>query len=96
MLIDILNEAKKEIIIIDNYIDKNLLDILSKIKVPIIIITNHIEEITIKKYQSQYHNITITISTAFHDRFIILDKEILYHCGASFKDLEKNVLPSTK
>lgn len=32
LLIDIFKKAKKEIIIIDNYIDKNILDVLSKIK----------------------------------------------------------------
>ena len=27
------------------------------------------------------------VDNSFHDRFIIIDKKILYHCGASFKDL---------
>ena len=35
----------------------------------------------------QYKNISIRINNIFHDRFIILDKKILYHSGASFKDL---------
>ena len=39
------------------------------------------------KYNSQYSNISTFIHNGFHDRFIILDKNILYHCGASFKDL---------
>ena len=29
------------------------------------------------------------LSNKYHDRFIILDNKILYHCGASFKDLGK-------
>ena len=43
----------------------------------------------ISKYQSQYNNLTIKINNSFHDRFIIIDDNILYHCGASFKDLGK-------
>lgn len=35
-------------------------------------------------------------SNSFHDRFIILDKEILYHYGASFKDLGKKCFAITK
>ena len=89
LLIDILKSAKKEIIIIDNYIDKKFLDVCSKINVNILIITNKINEIDLEKYNKQYNNIEIKISKSYHDRFIILDKKVLYHCGASFKDLGK-------
>ena len=91
LLIDILNKAKKEIIIIDNYIDKNLLDILKKINKNILIITNKINETDLTKYNEQYNNIEIIKSNKYHDRFIIIDKETLYHSGASLKDLGKNV-----
>ena len=43
----------------------------------------------IKKYQKQYENLKVINNTTFHDRFIIIDKQILYHCGSSFKDLGK-------
>ena len=42
-----------------------------------------------KKYISQYNNISFINNNSFHDRFIILDKNKLYSCGASFKDLGK-------
>ena len=87
LLIDILNKAKEEIIIIDNYIDKNLLDLLSKIKRKIKIITNKYNNDDYDKYKQQYKNVELAINNNFHDRFIIIDKKILYHCGASFKDL---------
>ena len=87
LLIDIFSIAKKEIIIIDNYAGKELFDILKNIKVSIKIITKNIDEILIKKYKKQYNNIEIIKSDKFHDRFIIIDKNILYHSGASFKDL---------
>ena len=89
LLLDIFNTSKKSIVIIDNYISKELLDVLSKIDKKIIIYTRNIDEILIKKYQSQYNNITIKINKGFHDRFIIIDNHTLYHCGASFKDLGK-------
>ena len=89
LLIDILNAATKNIIIIDNYIDKKFLDICSKIKVNIIIYTKEIGKIDLEKYNKQYNNIKVRLSNKYHDRFIILDNKILYHCGASFKDLGK-------
>ena len=89
LLIDILNTATKNIIIIDNYIDKKFLDICAKIKVNFIIVTKEIDKIDLDKYNKQYNNIKVRISNKYHDRFIILDNKILYHSGASFKDLGK-------
>ena len=89
LLIDILNTASKNIIIIDNYIDKKFLDICSKIKENIIIVTKEIDKIDLEKYNKQYNNIKVRISNKYHDRFIILDNKVLYHSGASFKDLGK-------
>lgn len=43
---------------------------------------------TLELKQGEY-NVEILHSRHFHDRFIILDDKILYHCGASFKDLGK-------
>ena len=57
LLIDIFNKSKKEILIIDNYIDKNLLDILSKTKRKIKIITNKYNNQDYHKYRLQYNNI---------------------------------------
>ena len=89
LLLDILGQAKQEIIIIDNYAGKELLDILKKVDKKIMVVSKNIDEILIKKYKSQYKNITFTNNNSFHDRFIILDRNKLYSCGASFKDLGK-------
>ena len=96
LLLDILSKAKKEIIIIDNYASKELFDILKNIKVSIKIITKNIDDILIKKYKKQYNNIEIIKSDCFHDRFIIIDKNTLYHSGASFKDLGKKCFSINK
>ena len=86
---DILGKAKQEIIIIDNYAGKEQLDLLKKINIKIILVSKNIDGILKKKYESQYNNISFISNNSFHDRFIILDKNKLYSCGASFKDLGK-------
>jgi len=89
ILLDILNQSLREIIIIDNYIGKELLDILKDIDRKIIIVSKNIDEVLMKKYQKQYSNIIFINSEAFHDRFIITDRARLYSCGASLKDVGK-------
>lgn len=89
LLIDILNRAKKEIIIIDNYAGKELFDITKDIKVNIKIYTKNIDEISKKKYMQEYSNIEIITTDIFHDRFIILDNKELYNLGSSLKDIGK-------
>lgn len=96
LLCDILNEARDSIILIDNYLDKSILDILAKVDKSVFIITKNINQKDLEMYQRQYQNIMIKCDNSFHDRFIIIDKKILYHCGASFKDLGKKCFAITK
>lgn len=96
LLIDILNSAKKEIIIIDNYAGKELLDILKEIDINIIIYSANMNETLIKKYINQYSNVELFHNNKFHDKFIIIDKKNIYHCGVVLKIQEKNVLPLIK
>lgn len=44
-------------------------------------------KIEIEKYQEQYHNLKIIYNDTFHDRYFILDKNIIYHCGTSLNHL---------
>ena len=87
LLRNIFDKASKEIIIIDNYIDRHLLDVLKDTNKKIIIYTNKYNNEDYLKYKKEYSNVELIINNNFHDRFIILDKSILYHSGASFKDL---------
>ena len=99
LLIDIFKEAKKEIIIIDNYAYKSILDMITNLNVKVTIVTrkfNLLKDIDIKKYNKQYHNLKVIYSDKFHDRFIILDKKVLYHSGASYKDLGNKCFAITK
>ena len=89
LLIDILNKAKKEIIIIDNYAGKELFDITKDIKVNIKIYTKNIDEVSKKKYMQEYSNIEIITTDIFHDRIIILDNKELYNLGSSLKYIGK-------
>ena len=85
-IVDIISSAEKEIILIDNYIDKSVLDIISKINKDVLLITkdnNLLKDIDIIKYNKQYHNLKIIYDNTFHDRYIILDNKEVYHCGAS-------------
>ena len=86
---DIFTEAKEELIIIDGYADKVVLDMITDLKCDVILITkkhNKLKEIDIKKYNSQYHNLRIIYDDTFHDRYFIIDKEIIYHSGTSINN----------
>ena len=99
LLIDIFKEAKKEMIIIDNYADKSILDMITNLNVKVIIVTrkfNLLKDIDIKKYNRQYHNLKVIYSNKFHDTFIIIDRKKLYHSGASYKDLGNKCFAITK
>lgn len=89
ILVDILNQAKENIIIVDNYANKELFDILRNIDRKIIILSKNLDEILIKKYTSQYNNVTFIGNNPFHDRYIILDKKEVYISGMSIKDIGK-------
>ena len=56
----------------------------------------NIDNISKEKYEKQYSNIKIINTNIFHDRFIIIDNKVLYHSGASFKDLSKKCFAITK
>lgn len=89
-IIDIINKAKENLIIIDGYSDKVILDIIGKIKINVIIITkknSRLNKLDIEKYNKQYNNLTIVYDDTFHDRYFILDKDIIYHCGTSINYL---------
>lgn len=89
-----LAKATKEIILIDNYVDLSVLQRLAKKKkgVKVIIYTDPKTKLTVQDIQTfntQYPTLTLNYTTQTHDRFLIIDNKILYHIGASLKDLGK-------
>lgn len=89
ILMDILNSAKAEIIIIDNYANKELLDMLRTINKNIIILSKNLDSVLLKKYNNQYSNISFINNNPLHDRYIILDRKDAYVSGMSLKDIGK-------
>ena len=94
LVIDIVKKAKNKIMIIDNYIDDNILKILVKKNknVEVVILTSeksNISKLDIQKFNKEYPILKVAKTDKFHDRFIIIDNKELYHCGASIKELEK-------
>ena len=89
VLLEIFSLSKEEIIIIDNYVGKALLDELRTINRKIIIVSANISDTLESKYSKQYNNVTFINRDCYHDRFIIIDRKRVFHCGASFKDLGK-------
>lgn len=87
VLLEIFNLSKEEIIIIDNYAEKKLLDELRTINRKIIVISSNINDTLREKYSKQYNNVSFINNNSYHDRFIIVDRKRVFHCGASFKDL---------
>lgn len=85
----IFESAKEEIIIVDNYADKELLMYFSTLQKSIKIISKNMDDLLIAKYEKEFNNIEFIRKDIFHDRFIILDREKLFSCGSSFKDLGK-------
>lgn len=91
---DIIKRANNSIILIDNYIDESVLLMLTKrqkgVKASIYTTTLTKEaKLDLKKYSSQYPDIEIVQFAKSHDRFLIIDNQIVYHIGASLKDLGK-------
>jgi len=85
-IVDIFNTTKKELIIIDGYADKTVLDMIKNLKCDVILIIKNkgnLSTLDISKYNSQYTNLKVVYNDDFHDRYFILDKSIIYHCGAS-------------
>ncbi|MBQ3845517.1 MAG: virulence RhuM family protein [Bacteroidales bacterium] len=97
---DLVRMAKKDIILIDNYIDDSVLKILNKRanNVSATIYTAHISEnlkLDLQKHNSQYQPIDIKVFKDSHDRFLIIDNDV-YHIGASLKDLGKKMFAFSK
>ena len=83
---DICKGAKNELIIIDGYADNVVLDIVKRLDIRVIIITmkdNLLTNQDIMKYNKQYHNLKVIFNNSFHDRYFILDRTTIYHCGTS-------------
>ncbi|MCK4530150.1 MAG: ORF6N domain-containing protein, partial [Candidatus Marinimicrobia bacterium] len=98
---DLIRSAKHSLTLIDNFIDDTVLTLFLKRKkgVSLQIITQKNSKeliLDIKKLQAQYTGVKLIHNRDFHDRFLIIDEDQVYHMGASLKDLGKKCFAFTK
>ena len=90
---NLIREAKKSIVLIDNYVDDSVLTMLDKrakgVSAEIYTLPLSAQlKLDIKRHNAQYAPISVKTFTRAHDRFLCID-DTVYHIGASLKDLGK-------
>lgn len=93
-LVELIQSAEKSIVLVDGYVDVNTLNLLVKkregVKVDIYTFPNSfLSAKDVSKFNAQYPKLEVHLTKVFHDRFLILDGERVYHIGASLKDAGK-------
>ena len=90
---NLIKNAAKNIVLIDNYVDESVLTLFSKNQnIDVTIYSKNISKqlkLDLKKYNTQYKTIELKSFKESHDRFMIIDEQEIYHFGASLKDLGK-------
>jgi hypothetical protein len=91
----LIKQAKRSIVLIDNYIDETTLMMLSKrnVNVSATIYTKQTAaqfRLDVQRHNQQYPPITIKTCQHNHDRFLIVD-DVVYLFGASLKDAGKKL-----
>ena len=88
--------AKTELIVIDPYFDDSVLPLIAQKRTGVLVLVvknlrkNLLHTMDVAKFNAQHGNtLTVKESTMFHDRFLIIDKSILIHVGASLNFLGK-------
>ena len=88
--------AKAELIVIDPYFDDSVLPLIAQKRpgVSVLVVKNHrknlLHAVDVAKFNAQHGNtLTVKESANFHDRFLIIDKSVLIHVGASLNLLGK-------
>ena len=97
---DLIRSAKTRIVLIDNYIDDRVLTMLDKRNdgVKATIYTKNFTKqlsLDIEQHNKQFAPIDVEPFNLSHDRFMIIDG-VVYHIGASLKDLGKAWFAFTK
>lgn len=94
-IVNLIKQAKKSIVLIDNYIGVDTLTMLSH-RSPNVSATiythqlNQQQQLDVQRHNQQYSPITINVCQHNHDRFLIVD-DVVYLFGASLKDAGKKL-----
>ncbi len=94
LLVSLVQRAECEIVLIDGYVDVGTLNILAKKRkgVSVTVWTRprtRLSSRDVDTFNAQYHGLVVKHTTAFHDRFLILDGREAYLVGTSIKDAGK-------
>ena len=97
---NLIKQAKRSIVLVDNYIDETTLTMLSKrdSNVTATIYTrqlNQQQQLDVQRHNQQYPPININTCQHNHDRFLIID-DVVYLFGASLKDAGKKLFAYIK
>lgn len=101
LLVSLVQRAGREIILVDGYVDAGTLNILAKKGdgVAVTVWTHPKTALTqrdVDMFNAQYPQLTVRHTTAFHDRFLIVDGTEGYLVGASLKDAGKKSFAITR
>ena len=101
LLTALVSKAEKEIILIDNYVDVGTLNILAKKRDNVVVYIytvkkTRLSETDVNNFNQQYPTIEVYYTGEFHDRFLVIDKDLAYHIGASIKDAGKKCFAINK
>jgi len=93
-VLNLIKSAKKSIYLLDHYLDETVFLQLSnrKMGVKVVIYTKVISKLLqmhLDKFNAQHEPIEVIEFAKSHDRFMIIDEKVVYHIGASLKDLGK-------
>lgn len=100
-LVSTIQKAQKGIVLVDGYVDTTTLNILAKKAEGVVVTvwTNPKTKLTardVETFNAQYPSLEVRHTTAFHDRFLILDGSEGYLVGASLKDAGKRSFAVTR
>ena len=99
-IVSLIKQAKRSVVLVDNYIDETTLTMLSKrdVQVSATIYTRQLsaqQQLDVQRHNAQYPPITINTCRHNHDRFLIID-DVIYLFGASLKDAGKKLFAYIK
>ncbi len=100
---EVIKKAKTAIILVDGYVNEDTLAFFPgkepSIKLRILTGTKGRStefQRAIELYNKQYENLSLSSTSNFHDRFLIIDDQFFYHIGASIKDAGNKVFMYTE
>lgn len=103
VILEILKQSTSSIDVVDTYLDETILELLEDISnggsLQIRLVGKDVRASFKYVYvpnKNRYPHLTAITSASVHDRYIIIDHDIIWHLGSSLKDIGKSVGSITK